>query len=265
MPVRAMSCHVQVHLLPRFADPSSCRDADVVIIDVLRATSTLSWAFEQGLGEAIPCVHVEDAFAEADRLGRQRTILGGERGGVPIEGFDLGNSPQDYYRDRVEGRTLVFTSSNGTRALERFSLSRQVLLGAFLNLNALLAFLSERGFPVHLACAGTDGEVSGEDVLFAGAVACGLENLHGSLEPCDSTLLAMDFFRSNSQNASSFLATLHNSLGGRNLRRLGLQHDVDFVGQWDLTDVVPRFDATSGRINGMRSSGDSGRVLSAPI
>lgn len=236
-----MSTVVQVHLLPELADPACCVEATVVIIDILRATTTVSWALDQGAAQVRPCLTVDEARQLAEATDRDQVMLGGERHGMLIDGFDLGNSPQLYESEAVQGKTILFTTSNGTRALHRFRAAGRVLLGSFLNLNAVLALTGGNAGPVHLVCAGTDGAVTAEDVLFAGALACGLQRLNGSLEPHDSTSLAMDFFRANSQNADSFLAAMRGSQGGRNLQRLGFDRDIEFASRWDRTAVVPQY------------------------
>lgn len=111
-------------------------------------TTTIAYALAAGAVEILPCAEVEAAQKLAATLPPGRALLGGERLGLPIKGFDLGNSPSGYTRERVAGRTVVFTTTNGTRALERCRLAQRVLPGAFVNNRAgEVGQFSERGPP----------------------------------------------------------------------------------------------------------------------
>src|SRR5690606_28924594 len=101
-------------------------------------------------------------------------LLGGERGGVKIEGFDLGNSPREYTAERVGGRTIAFTTTNGTRALMAAASAARVYMGAYANLNQLSDRLAEQVGDIHLICAGTDRQVTLEDTVCAGEIATAL-------------------------------------------------------------------------------------------
>ena len=128
-----------------------------------------------------PVLTVEEAREEAAALG---AMLGGERGGVKIEGFDLGNSPREYARDRVGGRPIVITTTNGTAAVNACAGAAEVLIGAIVNRSAVAAAahalaLEHGGCDVHLVCAGTEGAVTEEDLLAAGAILDAAVQHHG--------------------------------------------------------------------------------------
>src|SRR5262245_18694621 len=159
---------LDVYLLPDLAEPAALAGKTVVVIDVLRATTTIIRALAAGAREVVPCLEVEEARRISSELG-SAAILGGERGGVPIPGFDLGNSPAEYTRERVGGKTVVFTTTNGTRAMQRCKLAGRVLLGAFVNFSAICRELSGTD-EIAIVCAGTDGHVTREDTLLAGAI-----------------------------------------------------------------------------------------------
>src|ERR1700730_8781422 len=108
---------VRVHLLPQLARPGELRGGVAVVIDVLRATTTIVHALAAGCLAVRPCAEVEEARALAGSMRAGRVLLGGERGGLPLPGFDLGNSPRDYTGKVCRGNTLVLTTTNGTRAL----------------------------------------------------------------------------------------------------------------------------------------------------
>ncbi len=165
---RGMPQSVFVHWLPTLFVPEDLRGGVAVVIDVLRASTTMSQALFAEANAVIPCGEVAEAQERAANLPGGSFLLGGERGGVKIPGFDLGNSPAEYTPERVAGRTIVFSTTNGTRALKRCEQADQILIGCFANLDAVAKAVGKTGLPAHLVCAGTDGVLSAEDVLCAG-------------------------------------------------------------------------------------------------
>ena len=246
---RAMSRRVEVHLLPILFDPSHLAGGLAVVIDVLRASTTIATALSCGATHVIPCLNIEDAqqrVLESDE--NPRPLLGGERQGTAIKGFDLDNSPENYTPDRVGGRSIVFTTTNGTRALIRCVEARRVLIGAFVNFHAILAALINENQAVHLVCAGTDGAIAAEDVLFAGAVCRGLTAAGLDLAPHDAGRLALEFFDANAGNAGDFFAALTCGRGADNLEQLGLSRDIRLAATWDRTRILPEYRARDHRI-----------------
>ena len=207
----------------------------------------------------IPCLTVEEA-RELSTVGsavrtklnldaNEQVLLGGERGGVKIEGFDLTNTPTEYTPEKVKDKTVLFTTTNGTKALHHSAQAEEVIIGAFVNLSAVIECLTNQNRPIHLVCAGTNGAISGEDVLFAGAVVAGLLKKKPNIElENDSTRLALDFWRSNSQNEAQFRQAMLSSQGGRNLQKLGLTADIERAGDRDLFDFVPIWNKQSNAI-----------------
>jgi 2-phosphosulfolactate phosphatase len=234
------SCRwLNVHLLPELVSPQELAGQVLVVIDVLRASTTLTAAVAAGVRRVIPCLEVD----EARQLARQHrpagpVVLGGERGGRPIGGFDLGNSPAEYQRGVVAGRTLVFTTTNGTRAMMRCVGAGRVLIGCFANLSAVARHLAD--LPrVDLICAGTEGEASWEDTLFAGAL---VDRLGG--ESCrlnDAALLALHAWRQVGGFAASharLTEALQRGRGGRNLIAIDRSADIAWAATLDRFDVV---------------------------
>lgn len=238
---------IDVYLLPALVEPAALAGKTVVVIDVLRATTTIVHALAAGATEVAPFRDVEDAKRLAEEL-RERVVLGGERGGVPIPGFDLGNSPAEYTRDRVGGKTVVFTTTNGTRALERCTFARRVLIGAFANFSAVCReLIGDR--EIAIVCAGTDGHVTREDTLLAGAIVTDLVQEKPS--PLnDQALLTADAW----QTAVRLMTDrplgmmLRDSRGGRNLIDTGQENDIDLAAQIDKFDIVPELDLKAWRI-----------------
>lgn len=245
-----------VHLLPRLIDPAALRGGVAIVIDQLRASSTITAALAAGAESVRPVVSVEDARAAATRA--PGSLLGGERGGVRIEGFDLGNSPAEYTPDQVRGRCLVFTTTNGTAALAHAAGARRVLIGCLANRDAVVRAAAAGPAPVHLLCAGTHGLISLEDVLAAGAIAEGLLDVGLALPDDDSALIAVELWRrARSAGAGGILAALRSSLGGRNVVALGLEDDLRWCARLSVLDVVPEFNAETGLITAT-SAGPAG-------
>ncbi len=152
-------------------------DRVVIVIDVLRAATTAAVALTNGARAMVPCETVELAAQQAKAMDQDTVRLGGERHMVKIPGFDFGNSPLEYTADRVHGRTIVFTTTNGTVALVAAQRARECLFAAFVNVSATLRALqqvSKGELDIVVACAGTDRQVSLEDVVCAGRLVRGM-------------------------------------------------------------------------------------------
>src|SRR5687768_6552706 len=138
----AMPRAINVHLLPALVEPHELAGKTVVVIDVLRATTTIIHALAAGAKEVVPLLEVDEALALATKLPGQ-AVLGGERGGKRIAGSNLGNSPLEYTPATVGGKTPVFTTTNGTRAMLRCAQARRILIAGFVNFSAICRELVE--------------------------------------------------------------------------------------------------------------------------
>ncbi len=238
---------LHVHFLPALTTPEALRDGIVVVLDILRASTTITTALVNGASEVVPFQEVADAEAAAKKFPRESVILGGERGGLPIPGFDCGNSPSEYTSARVTGKKVLFTTTNGTLAMMHCKLASQVVIGSFVNLAAVVKLLAEQhqGRAVHLLCAGTGRNVTREDTLCAGAIVAGLHNQIGDETPInDQTTLAFDAWRAVLLGEIRITrALLHqelrNTQGGRNLHRIGLAADLADCAALDRYTLVP--------------------------
>ncbi|MFO0913681.1 MAG: 2-phosphosulfolactate phosphatase [Pirellulales bacterium] len=240
---------IYAHLLPALVSGETLAGGAVVVIDVLRASTTVVAALNAGAPEVIPCLEVADALRRRSELGGG--VLGGERHGQRIPGFDLGNSPADYSPWPAErsGQSIIFTTTNGTRALLAAEQARSIWIGCFANLSAVVD-RAAREPDVHLLCAGTDGQVTAEDVLFAGAVADRLEAAGGQTAN-DSARMARDLWRAGAVAADReawLVEQMLLSQGGRNLVELGMESDVRWAAVIDRCSVVPAYDRQRGVI-----------------
>jgi 2-phosphosulfolactate phosphatase len=235
-----MSAEIFVHLLPSLFEPADLRGGVAVVIDVLRASTTIIHALAAGATQVIPCGEISQAPPLAAELPAGTALLGGERAGTRIPGFDLDNSPLRYVPEVLQGKTLVFTTTNGTRALLRAEQAARIVIGAFVNLQAVVRLLLEDGRPIHLVCAGTDGQITTEDVLFAGAVAEAVYQAAGRPATIDdSTVLALALSETKMESPEQILEMLRSSRGGRNLVELGFDADIERAAARDLFDIVP--------------------------
>lgn len=257
-----MSLSLRVHFLPELTTPQELAGEMVVVLDVLRASTSICCALAAGARAVTPCGQVDEARQLAARFSSGEALLGGERGGVAIDGFDLGNSPSEYTPERVNGRTIVFTTTNGTRALGVCEQAGEVLIGAAVNLEAVCRLLIERHRnesleTAHILCAGTGGTITREDTLVAGAIGYRLSRiLDPSPREDDSAQIARAAWRAvyaaaiaRGVDLSDHLAEeLRDTQGGRNLMIVGHGADIAEAARIDRFDFVPRYDAATGRI-----------------
>jgi 2-phosphosulfolactate phosphatase len=226
---------VHVHLVPALIRPGALAGAVAVVIDVLRATTTMVHALAAGCDCVRPCAEVEEAFALAETLRGGRVLLAGERGGKPIPGFDLGNSPGAFTAAKCRGATVVMTTTNGTRALLRAAEAERVLVAAFVNYSAVCEQLGRDARPVHIVCAGNDADATLEDTLLAGALVDDLCEA-GEVRLNDAARLAWACFETEGQ---VLLGALEVSAGGAALRGLGYHEDVQAAARVDKFALVP--------------------------
>jgi 2-phosphosulfolactate phosphatase len=247
---------LNVHRLPRHVAAADLAGSAVVVIDLLRATSTISQAIASGATEVVPFLEVDDAITAAEKAGRSNVVLGGERKGGKIPRFDLGNSPCEYTTEAVAGRRVFITTTNGTRALDHAKRAKRVLLGAFTNLSAVVASI-ENEPRIEILCAGTDGGETREDILAAGAIVSQLlersstppklnENAAAAKRDWDEVLTRA---RSSNRPLTEQLAIeLRDTQGGRNLLGMDLNRDLVDCAQIDRLKIVPELNIRDWRI-----------------
>lgn len=203
----------------------------VVIIDVLRATSTICTALQNGADKVIPVSSVEECV----RIGRElKAVTAGERDGKIAEGLQHGNSPLEYTEDFIKGKTLVLTTTNGTKLLHMAQGAKQIVTGSFPNLSAVCKFLLSQGQNVLLGCAAWKDRINLEDTLFAGAVVNRIkENFHID---CDAAFAAENIYLQAKDDIYGFStkASHYKRLAG-----FGLEDDIRYCLTADSTDVLP--------------------------
>ena len=218
----------------------------VVVLDVLRATSTIVEALSNGAKAVFPVGSADEAARIAQNIGRDSVLLCGERKGLPIEGFDLGNSPLEFTAERVEDLSLVMTTTNGTRAFLAVAERRagkgegesQILAASFLNLGAVAERLGSADAPAAIVCAGREGRFALEDAVCAGALVKHLGDAGAELALNDGAAAAGDLATRHLKHLPKLLA---GTAAGEHLRSIGRGEDVTFCATLDRTAVVPRF------------------------
>lgn len=214
-----------------------------VVIDVLRATTTICTALANGADTVVPVLTPEEARQVASDNPERRFLLGGERKSVLIPGFHHGNSPLEYTESKVKGRPILFTTTNGTRAIRGAAGADQVYIASFLNAPAVAKELLRLEKDVAICCAGTHDQFSLEDTGCAGAILEFLSVPGAGLELNDMGQVARELFRRYDGRVA---ALLHDSEHGQNLLAMGLHEDLLFCGQLGTSTLLPRF--TEGQV-----------------
>jgi len=209
----------------------------LVIVDVLRATTTICQSLKAGARAVIPVRQPGEAAEMRDKIGIENAVLGGERGGIKIENFNLGNSPLEYTEETVGGKTVILTTTNGTQAYARAKHAAPIITGALVNISAAAAKVAETNQDLAILCAGDEGDFSIEDSLCGGMLIHLLIEKHGlKLKLNDAASLALLLYRTNSDSLPETIASGEH---GRSLSKLGFAEDVAFAGRTDSIPVVP--------------------------
>lgn len=221
---------IDVCVSPELMHLYDVQNSTVVIVDILRATSCMVTAFAHGAASITPFSSTE----ECRRMKSKGYITSGERNGEKVFGFDKGNSPFEYMGDQVTGQKIAFTTTNGTQAIDKAKVAKQIIIGSFLNVTSVTHYLLLSEHNILVVCAGWKGKVNLEDTLFAGAL---VENLRNHIEPdCDAPLVAQHLYNQAKADMVKFLS---NSSHVKRLNRLNIIKDIEFCLTPDLYSVLP--------------------------
>jgi 2-phosphosulfolactate phosphatase len=240
--------NVDVFFSPSVIDEASVEGRTAVVIDVIRATSCVVEALANGARGIFPTVLPEEAVKLASSLGREDTLLCGERKGLKIEGFDLGNSPTEYVAEVVKGKQLVLSTTNGTRAFLAAEDARRILAASFLNLSAVVRALNGVEDLV-VVCAGKENRFSLDDALCAGILLKKLQEAGtetGTLN--DGSRVVLDL----AEKYEVTEAFLRSTRAGRALEEIGMDGDLAFCASVDRHTIVPEM--TERRIGLVRGT-----------
>ncbi|MDD3920347.1 MAG: 2-phosphosulfolactate phosphatase [Eubacteriales bacterium] len=229
---------IEVMATPQDVSEPYLRGKIVIVIDVLRASTTIMTALEHGATQVIPAIDVEEATMIAGRIGRGNYLLGGERHALKMPDYDFGNSPVEYTRRAVEDKTLIFTTTNGTAAILAARGAYRLLIGCMRNRTAVakLALAEERD--IVLLCAGTEGSFSADDICCAGAIVEAINaGLNAPAQYNDLALVSSLIYAGWKDGSADLAKTKHYHY----LQSLQLQDDLTYCFEMDKSDTVPEY------------------------
>ena len=219
--------------------PSDVHGRVVVVIDVLRASTTIAAALFNGARAVVPLESSEEVVTRAKNFARGDVLMAGERRMLPISGFDLGNSPAEYTRDAVEGKTVLLTTTNGTAAFASVQGARDVVVGSYVNYSAVLAMVraAARGAAdVSIVCAGSERQFSLEDAACAGRFVRGVTRRLANVQMNDAALACAMLDRRYGDHPERVFADASH---GKALVAAGFAGDLEICGRVDAYPVLP--------------------------
>lgn len=222
--------NIDVCLSPELIHQYDLKGKIAVVVDILRATSCMVSGLATGVATIKPLADVEVCRS----LKADGYFIAGERNGSKVEGFDMGNSPFEYMEAHLKGQKVAVTTTNGTLAIEKSKLADEVIIGAFLNLSAVAAYIQKAGKDVVVVCAAWKGKVNLEDSLFAGALVDKLSATHHPA--CDVPRMMLRLYRVES---GRLFDVVRESSHARRLNKLDVFKDIEFCVEEDRFDVVP--------------------------
>jgi 2-phosphosulfolactate phosphatase len=219
-------------LSPALYEPDVHANSIVVIIDILRATSAICTAFENGAHSIIPVAEIQEAKDYKSR----GYLVAAEHDGYVLDFADFGNSPFNFTREKVEGRTIVYRTTNGTGIINLASKAPKIAIGSFLNIRALTGWITDQEENVVLFCAGWKNSFNLEDTICAGAIAERLINSSLYSTICDSTLAAVDLWSIAKNDLTGYIEKVAQRT---RLRNKGLDECIEFCLTPDFTKKIP--------------------------
>jgi 2-phosphosulfolactate phosphatase len=230
---------LDVFFTPLQAKPADTSGRLVVIVDVLRASTTVATALGNDAKTVMPLEGADEVIFRSREFHRSAVILAGEQKMQPIAGFDLGNSPQDFTREAVEGKTILITTTNGTRALLGVQGARDIVIGSYVNFTAVLAMMkvaASSNTDVAIICAGEEGGFTLEDAACAGRYVRAIPKRAGSMQLNDAASASVLIEKKYGDNiAKVFKESTH----GQALEEAGFGDDLAAAAEVDSYPVVP--------------------------
>jgi len=250
---------VELHFTPHQIDELTLREKTVVTVDVLRASTTIITALSHGAKEIIPVATVESAVKIGGNLFGDVTLRGGERNGRIIEGFNLGNSPLEYTEERVKGKSIVFSSTNGSLAMSRARYAKELAVLGFVNMSTVVEFLRQQPRDFFVLCAGNNGMFSMEDSVCAGMLIHRLSDAKGTgLELSDGARAALTLYKGVGR---SLVKMIKSSDHGTFLESIGFGADLPVCAGVDTIPVLPLLD---GNVIRLRSEAEKKEQVQSP-
>ncbi len=237
---------VDLLFTPNQTDEMGLRGKSVVVIDVLRASTSIATALHHGAKEIIPVTTVESAVKISGNLFGDVILLGGERNGKRIQGFHLGNSPSEYSIERVKGKSIIFSSTNGSQAMVKARYSREMVVCGFVNISRVASFVRENRRDITILCAGTNGMFSLEDAVCAGALLAKLGEKNSiELILSDAAQAAAALYKTFGK---SVLKMIKGTEHGMYLAEIGFADDLPVCAGVDTIPVLPQLSGSVVKI-----------------
>lgn len=228
--------NVEVHLTANSATEEDLKGKAVIVVDVFRACSTIVTALNHGARAVIPVADMAEAGRIGAHMDTTTALLGGERGGMKIEGYALGNSPQEYTPEAVQGKTVVLNTSNGTRAVTQARGAAEIAIGCFLNVSKVIEFAWKARHEVAIVCAGSDDRVALEDILCAGLILHQLWAGSDDHERSDAAHIALSLYAYDKDNLTDALTRSNHA---QRLIELGFEEDIRYCSRIDALPLLP--------------------------
>ncbi len=225
-----MNKELEVCLTPDLIELYDLKGKVVVIVDILRATSSIT----TGIAHGVKSIKPVSTLAECKDYQNQGYVAAAERGGLKVDGFDLGNSPFGFMAENLEGVDIAMTTTNGTTAISKSIEARQIIIGSFLNLNPVINYLKKQPYDILIHCAGWKGKINMEDSLFAGAVVHALSDYCTIISDAPKIVQALYL-----QGKDDLMSFLKSSSHVNRLIKLGLEKDIEFCLQKDIYKLIP--------------------------
>jgi 2-phosphosulfolactate phosphatase len=233
---------INVILTPSSVDELYFTGKTVVVIDVLRASSTIVTALTNGAKEFIPVGSVEFAMKASGSMFGGQTLLGGERNTKKIDGFNLGNSPLEYNTETISGKAVVLFTTNGSKTIVKTKFSEITFICSFLNLSAIANHLASLKKDFEIVCSGRNNLFSIEDTICAGKLIAEIQNLSEEIELTDSSIASVSLSKSLGKNIKKMLfASDH----GKILLENGFEEDLVYCSKLNTTEIIPAFVSNS--------------------
>jgi 2-phosphosulfolactate phosphatase len=240
-------------------DEFTLRNQTVVVIDVLRAGTSIATALANGAKEIIPVTTVERAVKISGSLFGDFILRGGERNGKMIEGFNLGNSPADYSEAKVKGKAIIYSTTNGSRAIDKARYAREMVVCSFVNMSAVVRFLTGQNKDFFIVCAGNNGVFSMEDSVCAGMLLYRLAEEPVELSLSDAAQAAVALHKSFGRSVAKMI---RNSEHGKYLTRIGFGDDLGLCAAVDSVNVLPQL---VGNVIKLRQETERKSTMDIPV
>lgn len=230
--------NINVLLSPLNADELYFKDKITIVVDVLRASTVITTALNNGAKEVIPVNNVEFGMKVSGDAFSGHSLIGGERNILKIDGFNLGNSPLEYNADSVSGKSIILFTTNGTKAIVKAKFSERVLICCFNNIKSVAKYVVEQGKDIEILCAGSNGMFCIEDTVCAGKLITEIKEANGGITISDAGKASLVLNKSFGRSINKMLK---DSEHGKLLIENGFREDIEYCAQLNIIDSIPIF------------------------